>query len=168
MVAGIPTPTKIIALHLGYRSRAAERGRVPAHPSYFLKPVSSIGASGAAVRRPAGCELLAFEGEIALVIGKQARRVTPADGWAHVGWITAANDLGVYDLRYADRGSNLRSKGADGFTPLGPDVPRRPTTSTRARSSSPRGSTATLRSTQCIGDEQLFDFGYLVADLSRL
>src|SRR5690606_7953079 len=28
---------------------------------------------------------------------------------------------GVYDLRYADRGSNLRSKGADGFTPLGPD-----------------------------------------------
>ena len=37
-----------------------------------------------------------------------------------MAWITAANDFGVYDLRYADRGSNVRSKGIDGFTPLGP------------------------------------------------
>ena len=37
-----------------------------------------------------------------------------------MAWVTAANDFGVYDLRYADRGSNVRSKGIDGFTPLGP------------------------------------------------
>ncbi len=44
----------------------------------------------------------------------------PADAWSHVRWVTAANDFGVYDLRYADRGSNVRSKGIDGFTPIGP------------------------------------------------
>ena len=115
-------PSKVIAVHLSYRSRAAERGRSPAFPSYFLKPPSSVGASGQPVCRPAGCQLLAFEGEIALVIGTRAHHIEPQDGWSHVGWVTAANDFGVYDLRYADSGSNVRSKGVDGFTPLGPEL----------------------------------------------
>lgn len=113
-------PSKIIAVHLNYPSRAKERGRIPAQPSYFLKPPSSLSGTGDPLVRPAGCELMGFEGEIALVIGRHAHRVTPEQGWSHVAWVTAANNAGVYDLRYADRGSNLRSKGADGFTPLGP------------------------------------------------
>lgn len=121
--AAVPArPGKIIALHLNYPSRVAERGRRPAKPSYFLKPSTSVAPSGGTVERPAGTELLGFEGEIALVIGSTARRVSPTDAWAHVAGVTAANDLGVYDLRLADKGSNLRSKGADGFTPLGPVV----------------------------------------------
>src|SRR5688572_11985541 len=102
-------PGKVIAVHLNYPSRAAQRGRTPAQPSYFLKPATSLTGSGT-LERPAGCELLAFEGEIALIIGQTARRVAPQDGWSHVAGVTAANDLGVYDLRYADKGSNLRSK----------------------------------------------------------
>ncbi|MEG3615240.1 fumarylacetoacetate hydrolase family protein [Isoptericola haloaureus] len=113
-------PGKIVAVHLTYHSRADERGRRPAHPSYFLKPSSSLAATDRTVERPAGTELLAFEGEIALVLGRTARRVSPAEAWDHVAWVTAANDLGLYDLRTADKGSNLRSKGGDGFTPLGP------------------------------------------------
>lgn len=113
-------PGKVVAVHLSYASRADQRGRRPEQPSYFLKPSSSLAASGGVVERPAGTELLAFEGEIALVIGSPARRVGLADAWDHVGWVTAANDLGLYDLRSADRGSNLRSKGGDGFTPIGP------------------------------------------------
>ncbi|MHA7208362.1 fumarylacetoacetate hydrolase family protein [Arthrobacter sp. MDT1-65] len=113
---------KVIAVHINYPSRAAQRGRTPEQPSYFLKPSSSLALSGSAVERPAGCELLGFEGEIALVIGTAARRVSPTDAWGHVGWVTASNDLGVYDLRYADKGSNLRSKGGDGFTPVGPGL----------------------------------------------
>ncbi len=113
-------PGKIIAVHLNYRSRAAQRGRTSEQPSYFLKAPSSLAADGAKVARPAGTELLTFEGEIALVIGTIARDVAPERGWSHVGWVTAANDLGLHDLRYADRGSNLRSKSADGYTPLGP------------------------------------------------
>ncbi len=113
-------PGKIVAVHLNYRSRAAQRGRTPDHGSYFLKAPSSLAADGDAAVRPDGAELLGFEGEIALVIGRAGRGIAPADAWAHVGWVTAANDLGLYDLRYADRGSNLRSKSADGYTPLGP------------------------------------------------
>lgn len=115
-------PGKVIALHLNYPSRIAQRGRAPEQPSYFLKPSTSVSASGDPIERPAGTDLLAFEGEIALVIGRTARRVSLDDAWSYVAGVTAANDFGVYDLRWADKGSNLRSKGGDGFTPLGPEI----------------------------------------------
>ena len=159
-------PGKIIAVHLNYPSRAAQRGRTPAQPSYFLKPSSSVAASGSTLERPAGTELLAFEGEIALVIGEPARRVAPADGWTHVASVTAANDFGLYDLRAADKGSNVRSKGGDGFTPLGPTL-------IDATSVDPAG----LRVRTWVNgelvqedtsDTLLFPFGRLVADLSQL
>lgn len=122
MTDPIDRPGKIIAIHLSYASRADQRGRRPAHPSYFFKVSSSIAASGGTVERPAGTELLAFEGEIALVIGTPARHVSLEDAWSHVASVTAANDLGIYDLRANDKGSNVRSKGGDGYTPLGPNL----------------------------------------------
>ncbi|ARJ03961.1 hypothetical protein GCM10010988_26400 [Cnuibacter physcomitrellae] len=119
--AALPVrPGKIIAVHLSYASRADQRGRRPAAPSYFLKPSSSVAADGSTIERPDGTELLAFEGEIALVIGEPARWVSAAEAWSHVGWITAANDFGIYDYRANDKGSNVRSKGRDGYTPIGP------------------------------------------------
>ena len=51
-------PSKIIAVHLNYASRAAQRGRTPDVPSYFLKPPSSLVGDGDPVTRPRGCELL--------------------------------------------------------------------------------------------------------------
>lgn len=115
-------PGKVIAVHTNYPARADQRGRRPDAPSYFLKPSSSVAESGSRVERPAGTELLAFEGEVALVIGTPARRVAADEAWDHVAWVTAANDFGLYDLRADDRGSNLRAKGGDGFTPLGPGL----------------------------------------------
>ncbi|MCM3695268.1 fumarylacetoacetate hydrolase family protein [Microbacterium oleivorans] len=115
-------PGKVLAVHLSYASRADQRGRRPSAPSYFLKPSSSLAASGDEIERPAGTELLAFEAEVALVIGSDARHVGAADAWAHVGWVTASNDFGLYDLRANDRGSNVRSKGRDGYTPVGPGL----------------------------------------------
>ncbi|MCX5554599.1 fumarylacetoacetate hydrolase family protein [Streptomyces sp. NBC_00038] len=159
-------PSKIIAVHLNYRSRAKERGRVPSQPSYFLKPPSSLSGTKEAILRPEGCELLGFEGEIALVIGSRAQHVAPEDGWSYVRWVTAANDAGVYDLRYADRGSNLRSKGADGFTPIGPRL-------LDARELDPGAlQLRTWVNSELVQDDTtdtlLFPFGQLVADLSRL
>ncbi|SDH29111.1 2-keto-4-pentenoate hydratase/2-oxohepta-3-ene-1,7-dioic acid hydratase (catechol pathway) [Leifsonia sp. 98AMF] len=162
----IPRPGKIIAVHLNYRSRAAQRGRTPAQPSYFFKPSSSIAESGGELERPAGTELLAFEGEIALIIGRPTRRVSPEDGWAAVSGVTAANDFGLYDLRAADKGSNVRSKGGDGFTPLGPAV----------LSAADLDPDALRVRTWLNGDlvqegttdDLLFPFGRLVADLSQL
>ena len=160
-------PGKVVAVHVSYRSRAAERGVTPAWPSYFLKPSSSLAGSGDPVARPPGCELLAFEGEVALVIGRRARRVSRADGWDHVAAVTAANDFGVYDLRYADRGSNVRSKGIDGFTPVGPRLLDARTVEL-----------AELRLRTWVNGElaqdarpdrdMLWGFGDIVADLSRL
>ncbi|KTS09439.1 fumarylacetoacetate hydrolase family protein, partial [Microbacterium testaceum] len=115
-------PGKIVAVHLSYASRADQRGRRPATPSYFFKPSSSLAPSGAEIVRPAGTELLAFEGEIALVIGEPARWVAPDAAWSHVASVTAANDFGLYDLRANDKGSNVRSKGGDDYTPLGPSL----------------------------------------------
>ncbi|MDO5494407.1 MAG: fumarylacetoacetate hydrolase family protein [bacterium] len=114
-------PGKIVAVHLSYRSRAEQRGRVPANPSYFLKASSSLIGSGEVVR-PEGTELLGFEGEIVAVIGTEARNVSPEDGWKHIGWITAGNDLGLHDMRTADKGSNVRSKSGDGFSAVGPEL----------------------------------------------
>ncbi|SKC80624.1 fumarylacetoacetate hydrolase family protein [Krasilnikoviella flava] len=158
-------PGKIIAVHLNYPSRAAQRGRTPDQPSYFLKPASSLAATGGTIERPLGTELLAFEGEVAIRIGTAARWVSPADGWSHVDAVTAANDLGLYDLRVADKGSNLRNKGGDGFTPLGPSwIP--------AADVDPGGlRVRTWVDGELVQDDStstlLFDFGRLVADLSQ-
>ncbi|MDQ0755903.1 fumarylacetoacetate hydrolase family protein [Arthrobacter sp. B3I4] len=157
---------KVIAVHINYPSRAAQRGRTPEQPSYFLKPSSSLSLSGAAVERPAGCELLAFEGEVALVIGARARRVSPDEAWSHVRFVTASNDLGVYDLRYADKGSNLRSKGGDGFTPVGPGL-------IPAGDVDPAGlRIRTWLNGELVQEDTtgtlLFPFARLVADLSQL
>ena len=158
---------KVIAVHINYPSRAAQRGRTPAQPSYFLKPSSSLAPSAAAaVERPAGCELLGYEGEIALVIGKAARRVGIEDAWSHVAAVTASNDLGVYDLRYADKGSNLRSKGGDGFTPVGPAlIPADAVDPANLR-------IRTWHNGELVQDDTtedlLFPFARLVADLSQL
>jgi 2-keto-4-pentenoate hydratase/2-oxohepta-3-ene-1,7-dioic acid hydratase in catechol pathway/regulator of RNase E activity RraA len=164
---GGTAPSKIIAVHLSYRSRAMERGRLPLWPSYFLKPPSTLAGDGDAVHRPPWCELLAFEGEVALVIGTRASRVTPADAWGHVRWVTAANDFGVYDLRYADNGSNVRSKGIDGFTPIGPGL-------LDARTVDPEAIrlrtwvNGELAQDAISGDDLLFSFADIVADISRL
>lgn len=165
MTDTISRPGKIIAIHLSYASRADQRGRRPAAPSYFFKPTSSVGVSGGTVERPAGTELLAFEGEIALVIGTAARRVPLDEAWSHVGAVTASNDLGLYDLRANDKGSNVRSKGGDGYTPLGPEL-------IDARSVDPAG----LRVRTWVNGELrqddttaglIFPLAQLVADLSQ-
>src|SRR5699024_12567240 len=92
------------------------------YPSSVLKPPSPRADSDAVVERPAGTELLAFEGEVALIIGKPARSVSLDRAWEHVGYVTAANDIGLYDYRAQDKGSNPRSKSRDGYTPIGPEL----------------------------------------------
>ena len=104
---------------------------------------------------------------MALVIGRRARRVSRSHGWDHVAWITAANDFGVYDLRYADRGSNVRSKGIDGFTPLGPrliDARAVDLAAVRLRT----WVNGDLAQDAWPAQDMLFGFGDIVADLSRL
>lgn len=158
-------PGKIVAVHLSYASRANQRGHTPAAPSYFLKASSSVAPSGQQLPRPVGTSLLAFEGEIALVIGEAAHRVAPETAWRHVAWVTAANDFGLYDLRAADKGSNVRSKSGDGMTPLGPRlIPAAQVDPTQLRVRTWVNGNLVQRAET---GELLFPLGQIVADLSQ-
>jgi 5-oxopent-3-ene-1,2,5-tricarboxylate decarboxylase / 2-hydroxyhepta-2,4-diene-1,7-dioate isomerase len=114
-------PSKIIAVHLSYRSRVEEyRARVPAEPSYFLKPPSALNGHRAPVARPRGARFLNYEGELAVVVGRRMRGVPEEEALGYVAGYAPANDVGLHDFRHADRGSMLRVKGQDGFLPIGP------------------------------------------------
>ncbi len=116
-------PSKIIAVHLTYRSRLTEyAARTPAYPSYFMKPPTALSGHRGIVRRPRGTRFLNYEGELAVVIGRRMHGVPAADALAYVAGYAPANDVGLHDFRHADRGSMLRVKGQDGFLPFGPYV----------------------------------------------
>jgi 5-oxopent-3-ene-1,2,5-tricarboxylate decarboxylase/2-hydroxyhepta-2,4-diene-1,7-dioate isomerase len=163
------SPSKIIATHLTYRSRAEEYRMegLPQTPSYFMKPPSSLSGHLEPVRRPAGCRFLNYEGEVAVVIGRRCRGVSVGDALDYVAGYTVANDWGVHDFRHADRGSMLRVKGQDGFCPLGPVM-------VDAADVDPDD--LTLRT--YVNDEQvqeghtgadlMFSFAYQIADVARL
>jgi 5-oxopent-3-ene-1,2,5-tricarboxylate decarboxylase/2-hydroxyhepta-2,4-diene-1,7-dioate isomerase len=163
------TPSKILATHLTYRSRAEEykMARMPSEPSYFMKPPSSVSGHLAPVVRPVGCRFLNYEGEVAVVIGRRCHRVSLDDALDYVGGYTVANDWGVHDFRHADRGSMLRVKGQDGFCPLGPvmvdpgDVdPDDLTLRTFINGKEVQhGNT---------GSDLMFSFAYQIADVARL
>ena len=160
-------PSKIIGVHLSYRSRVEEyAARTPEVPSYFLKPPSSLARHGDEVVRPRGCRYLNYEGEIALIVGRRTKRVAEDDALAYVAGYSVANDFGVHDFRHADRGSMLRVKGQDGFCPIGPDV---------VDASDVDVSELALRTyvngavvQEAATSELLWSFAYMLADLSRL
>lgn len=160
-------PTKIIAVHLNYRSRVEEyEAKTPEAPSYFLKPPSSLSAHGAPVVRPRGCKYLNYEGEVALIVGRRVNRIAQEDALAHVAAYSVANDFGVHDFRHADRGSMLRVKGQDGFCPIGPYL-------VDAADVDPANLTLrTYVNGRVVQEgntsELLFSFAYMLADLSRL
>ncbi len=160
-------PSKIIAVHLTYRSRVEEyRARVPTQPSYFLKPPSTLNGHRGVLRRPRGARFLNYEGELAVVIGRRMKGVPIDRALDHVGGYACANDVGLHDFRHADRGSMLRVKGQDGFLPLGPElVPASEFDPTRF----------TLRTSlnnevvqEAGADDLLFPIAYQLADLCRL
>ncbi len=116
-------PTKVIAVHLTYRSRIEEyRARTPAEPSYFMKPPTTLNGHRGLIRRPRGARFLNYEGELAVVVGRRMKGVSIDAVLDHVAGYTCANDVGLHDFRHADRGSMLRVKGPDGFLPLGPEL----------------------------------------------
>jgi 5-oxopent-3-ene-1,2,5-tricarboxylate decarboxylase/2-hydroxyhepta-2,4-diene-1,7-dioate isomerase len=163
------SPSKIIATHLTYRSRAEEyrMERLPQTPSYFMKPPSSLSGHLEPVTRPAGCRFLNYEGEVAVVIGRTCRGVSVADALDYVAGYTVANDWGVHDFRHADRGSMLRVKGQDGFCPLGPVL-------VDAADVDPEDLTlrtyvnGELVQQGHTGTDLMFSFAYQVADVARL
>jgi 5-oxopent-3-ene-1,2,5-tricarboxylate decarboxylase / 2-hydroxyhepta-2,4-diene-1,7-dioate isomerase len=160
-------PSKILAVHLSYRSRVEEyAARVPPAPSFFLKPPTALNGHRRPIPKARGASFLNYEGELAVVIGSRMKGVAEVDALRHVSGYACANDVGMHDFRHADRGSMLRVKGQDGFLPLGPAV-------VPARDFDPTA--FTLRTylngevvQEATADDLLFPVAYQLADLSRL
>src|SRR3954449_4683265 len=160
-------PSKILAVHLTYRSRVEEyAARIPSQPSYFMKPPTTLNGHRGVVRRPAGARFLNYEGELAVVIGTRMHGVPEERVLDHVAGYTCANDVGLHDFRHADRGSMLRVKGQDGFLPMGPEL-------VPASEFDPRSFTLrTLVNGEVVQEggagDMLFSVAYQLADLCRL
>ena len=102
-----------------YRDHAKEMGNdVPKEPLIFLKPSSSVIASGEAIVLPQQSVHVEHEGEIGVVISKTLRRATSEEARKGVGKIIAANDVTARDLQRSDS-QWTRAKGFDTFCPLG-------------------------------------------------
>jgi 5-oxopent-3-ene-1,2,5-tricarboxylate decarboxylase/2-hydroxyhepta-2,4-diene-1,7-dioate isomerase len=160
-------PSKILAVHLSYRSRVVEyAARIPPAPSFFMKPPSTLNGHRQPVAKARGSRFLNYEGELAVVIGRRMKGVPESEALDHVAGYACANDVGMHDFRHADRGSMLRVKGQDGFLPLGPAV-------VPAQAFDPTAFTLrTFLNGEVVqeagADDLLFTVAYQLADLSRL
>lgn len=117
----VPKPGQVLAVGLNYRLHALESGLpLPEVPLVFTKFASSIAAPVGDVELPT--DQVDWEVEVAVVIGREARRIGKAEAWDHVAGITAAQDYSARDVQMAGGAKPQFSLGKsfNGFTPLGP------------------------------------------------
>jgi len=121
LLAPVERPGKIVSIGQNYWDHVREQGKPPPErPIIFAKyPTSIIGPGDTIAWSPALTQKVDFEAELAVVIGKTARRVSEADALDYVFGYTAANDVTARDLQYGD-GQWVRGKSLDTFCPLGP------------------------------------------------
>ena len=157
-------PTKIVAVHLNYDSRTKEfMTRLPAAPTYFHKPTTALNSHRGAVVRPTGCKWLNYEGEIAIVIGRTCRNVSPSEAGDYIAGYSVANDYGLHDFRDTDAGSMLRVKGSDTLCPVGPGL----VTDWDFHGKQIRTLVNGVVKQDANTDEMEWDMHYLVADIAR-
>ena len=157
-------PTKIVAVHLNYDSRTKEfMTRLPPAPTYFHKPTTALNSHRGAIVRPAGCKWLNYEGEIAIVIGRTCRNVSPQEAGDYIAGYSVANDYGLHDFRDTDAGSMLRVKGSDTLCPVGPGL----VTDWDFRGKQIRTLVNGEVKQDGNTDEMEWDMHYLVADIAR-
>jgi 2-keto-4-pentenoate hydratase/2-oxohepta-3-ene-1,7-dioic acid hydratase in catechol pathway len=117
-------PSKIVAVGKNYADHAAEMGTpVPQEPVIFLKPPTSVIATGTKIEYPPQSRRVDYEGELALVIGDRAFDCTLKQAQAKIWGYTIANDVTARDLQQRD-GQWTRAKGFNTFCPLGPWIVR--------------------------------------------
>ena len=115
-------PVNVIAIGLNYRRHAAEGGhQVPEFPLVFVKLTTSVIAPGDPILLPTDApDEVDYEAELAVVIGKTARKVSEADALKYVLGYTCGNDVSARDCQVRRDKQWARAKGFDTFCPLGP------------------------------------------------
>lgn len=118
-------PTKVIALWNNFKALGDKlQLDVPSEPLYFLKPPNSWLNPGEVIRQPSQAGKIIFEGELAVVIGKEAKDVSEENAMHHVFGYTCLNDVTHSDILSRDASFTqwVRAKGFDTFCPFGPAV----------------------------------------------
>jgi 5-oxopent-3-ene-1,2,5-tricarboxylate decarboxylase/2-hydroxyhepta-2,4-diene-1,7-dioate isomerase len=120
-LAPTPRPRTIFALGLNYADHAKELAfKAPEEPLVFLKGENALTGHRQKTKRPAGVEFMHYECELAVVIGKTAKKVKRAHAYDYIGGYTVANDYAIRDYLENWYRPNLRVKNRDATTPLGP------------------------------------------------
>lgn len=115
-------PSKIVCVGLNYSDHAEELGmEVPSEPVLFMKGSNTVLDPGGVVLYPEQSERVDYEGELAVVIGRETRIVSEEDSLSHVLGYTCGLDMTARDLQVRD-GQWTRAKNFDTFCPLGPWV----------------------------------------------
>ena len=113
-------PGKVIAIGFNYQSHLDGREPDP-HPGVFSKFPTSIIGPNSEIVFPPGATNVHFEGELVVVIGKQAHQVSQADVDEYIFGVTAGNDVSERNWQQADL-QWFRAKGSDTFGPIGPAI----------------------------------------------
>ncbi len=120
LLAPVIPRSKVVGIGRNYAEHAAELGNaVPAAPLLFLKPNTSVIGPDDPIVLPGWSEQVEHEAELAVVIGKVTRNVTPDEALAKVFGYTVANDVTARDVQRTDS-QWTRAKGFDSSCPLGP------------------------------------------------
>ena len=115
-------PPKIIGVGLNYRKHAEEMKKaIPEKPLLFLKPNTAAIGPGSPIFLPRESSEVHHEAELAVVIGKRARRITPEQAREHILGYTCFVDVTARDLQRAEV-QYTRCKGFDTFAPFGPHI----------------------------------------------
>lgn len=128
IAAPVDDAAAVYLVGANYKKHAEEAGlSVPEIPVIFMKPVTALVGPGEPIVLPPISSQMDYEGELAVVIGKQATRVAASDAAAHVAGVTIVNDVTARDLQWVQLGPNrivdwLSSKSLDASTPVGPGI----------------------------------------------
>jgi 2-keto-4-pentenoate hydratase/2-oxohepta-3-ene-1,7-dioic acid hydratase in catechol pathway len=115
-------PSKIIAVGINYLDHAREMGRaLPKEPLIWLKATTSLVADGGKIEIPFPKHRTDYEAELAIVIGRKIRNVTPSSASRYILGYTSAMDITDRTIQAAES-QWARAKSFDTFTPLGPYI----------------------------------------------
>lgn len=116
-------PGAIFGVRRNYGPATTADALPESEPWLYLKPPGAVVANGGVIPVPRGIEHVVAEGEMALLIGKEARHVTAEEAHHYVRGVMCANDVTAIDLfRPKVDGGLVLAKGLDGFCPLGADI----------------------------------------------
>jgi 2-keto-4-pentenoate hydratase/2-oxohepta-3-ene-1,7-dioic acid hydratase in catechol pathway len=119
-------PSKIILVGLNYHmhvQHSQSATKVPDNPILFMKPPSSLLEPEGGIVYPDGIDRVDYEAELAVIIGKQGRKIPEEKADEHIFGYTCLNDVTARKVQKAD-GQWTRGKGFDTFCPVGPQVVR--------------------------------------------